>query len=322
MLSTDRKDFSYDLWGDPADAKYDGNRATFKMNPMYGEGSFVTLYSDNRIYPILSDINVMVPLSMLDAPYYKEDSIYIAEILEGRFMLKDDRGLNILFKKGDIFCFSGNYNINEKFAADGVVKIKAIGVFAYIDEMIELFEKNDWDALVLRKVLNSRILRCGIKFFKTDYIDELFSSLYRAMEMDDRFTVYIKTISIFHFFINAMDNDEHEKMKTYTEFQVQSVINLKKFLDDNLDSYYSMPELADMFNLSLSRMQSIFNEYYGTTPYKYHLNRRIEKANDLIVNTAVKITEIANRTGFSSYRNFYKAYRDKYGVNPSNHRMG
>ncbi len=321
MINKTRKDFSYDLWGDPALAICDGNRAIFEMNPIYGKGTSISLGSDVCIYPTLSEYSINLKQSKSNIPFFKDDAIWLGKILDGKFLIKGKNNLNILLTKGDVFCISGNYTFNEKFHMEEEILIKTIGIFAYYNEIMAVLKKNNWKLSIIKNILNKSDLKVGIKLSKTYGIEKILDDLYISMKDDNRFVAYVKSIELFSSFINIINEEKYKNAKTYNEKQVEIVISIKKFLDENLDKYYSMPKLAEMFNISLSRMQSIFNDYYGFSPYKYHLNKRLEKAHDLIINSDIKITEIARLVGFNSYDKFFLAYKNMYGCNPSKYRM-
>lgn len=321
MSNENREDFSYQLWGDPALAIYDGNRVTFEMNSMYGKGTSVSLGSDIGIYPTLSEYSMNLKLNKSNVSFHKDDIIYLAKILDGKLLIKGDDNNNILFTKGDMFCISGNYTLNEKFSFETEIVIKTIGIFTYYNDIIKVFKKNNWQLSIIKNILKSSDLKAGIKLSKTCDLEQMFDALYISIKDDNRFVAYVKSLELFNYLIETMNNKEHIKVKTYTEKQVEDVIRIKKFLDENLDKYYSMPYLAKMFNISLSRMQSIFNAYYGFSPYKYHQNKRLEKAHYLILNSDIKITEISKLVGFISYDKFFMAYKNMYQCNPSEHRM-
>ncbi len=234
--------------------------------------------------------------------------------------MKSEDNLNILFNKGDIICISGNYKFNEKYICEDKFSISTIGIFAYFNELKDAFIKNNWDMQIIDSIINNQDLKSGIKIPNINKLENIFNDLYHAMENNNTFTIYSKCVELFHYTTQILNNKGNKKLKTYTQKQVQDVLEIKNFLDENLNSYYSMPQLAKMFNISLSKLQSIFIEYYGASPYKYHLNKRLEKAYQLITKTQMKMDEIAKSVGFSSYDNFFKAYNKKYNCNPSEHR--
>ncbi len=320
-MTKTRQDFSYDLWGDPKDAHYEVNRATFKMNPKYGEGTSVFFNSELAIYPALSKYRLDCKLTGTDIAFYKQNSIYLGKVLKGIFALKGKDNMGLLCNEGDTFCFSGNFILNEKFHYNNKKSIVTIGVFGYHKEIINAFEQRKWPTDRLRAMLEDPDLARGIILNKTDAINSVTDDLYNAMTNDNQFAAFVKSLDLFNCVIEMIDNKAHKKVKTYKQHQVDTVIEIKQFLDQNLSTYYAMPKLAKMFNISLSRMQQIFNDYYAMSPYKYHLNKRLEKANDLIINSDIKITTIAESVGFKSYDKFFEAYKNRYDCNPSKHRM-
>ncbi len=316
MDSKIRNDLSYNLWGKPI--FHSENKFTMNLNPKYGRGEMIGLGFGIGINTSLAnysfDFALYKPIKQ-----YKEDVFFIGKVLKGQYVIREKDDNALLFNEGDIFCFLGNYLLDTKynFSMETVI----LGVFGYKEEIVQTFIEKSWYSDKIENILNDSDLKKGIILSKTNEIEQLMSNLHTAIECDDKFTTFIKVVNIFDYFITNYDKNNYTKRKTYTERQIDTVIEIKKFLDDNLDTYYSMPKIADMFNISLSRMQSIFTEYYKMSPYRYHLNVRLERAHDLILNTDIKINSIAKSLGFSSYNNFFKAYREKYSCNPSKHRM-
>ncbi len=320
MATKSRQDFSFDLWGDPKDAHYEVNKATFKMNPKYGEGTSIFFNSELAIYPALSEYRLDCDLTGTDIAFYKQDSIYLGKLLKGKFALKGKNDERLLFNEGDIFCFSGNFVLNEKFHYNNTETVLTVGLFGYHKEILSAFEKRNWPTDTIKKFLIDPDLAEGVLLNKTDALNQVIDELYAAMTNDDQFSAFVKGVNLFNCVIDMMKRKTHKKVKTYKQQQVDTVIEIKHFLDQNLDAYYAMPKLAKMFNISLSRMQQIFAAYYNLSPYKYHLSKRLEKANHLIINTDEKMINIAKTVGFKSYDKFFEAYKNRYGCSPSKHR--
>lgn len=320
MNKNNREDFSYDLWGNPKLAEYDGNKVTFKMNPKYGKGISIFNDTETKIYPGLMEFmfNFKVDKSIY---YFKKDSVFLGKVLEGKFILKEKEKQSIVFDKGDIFCVSVNFIIDENYSFENKMPVRIVGVFSYQEELVKTFQEKNWSTDSIVEIFKDSKLENGILINRSHEIEKIIADLNIAMVVDDRFTAFVKSADLFLSFINMMKKKEHTRAKSYTQQQIEEVIKIKKFLDDNLDRYYSMPELSEMFHISLSRMQSIFKDYYGISPYKYHLGKRLEKANYLIINTNLKIKSIAYSLGFSSYDKFFIAYKNKYGCNPSKDRI-
>ncbi len=313
-----REDLSYSVWGETKN--YDESKFSMEMNSKWGKGFMIGFSSDIGINTSLSTYHLDFDAGeTISKNLYKENLFCIGKVIKGQYFIKEKMKNSILFNENDIFCFSGNYFLNSIYHNKEECEI--LCVFGYNKEIINYFKTRKWYTDKIKNILNDSDLRNGIVLFGTNELDKILSDLYGAIKNEDRFSVYAKSIHLFHYFTDNYNKKIYKRSKTYTDEQVETVIKIKEFLDNNLDTYYPMPKIAEMFNISLSRMQSIFSDYYKMSPYRYHLNIRLEEANDLIINTDVKIITIAKMLGFTSYNKFSAAYKNKYNCNPSKHRM-
>lgn len=78
--------------------------------------------------------------------------------------------------------------------------------------------------------------------------------------------------------------------------------------------------LAKQLGLSYSGFRSLFKTHTGTPPCQYQINIRINKSRELLTNTALSITEIAERVGFSSVYYFSRLFKQKEGCSPKRYR--
>ncbi|NIG55421.1 helix-turn-helix transcriptional regulator [Chitinophaga sp. Cy-1792] len=100
-----------------------------------------------------------------------------------------------------------------------------------------------------------------------------------------------------------------------TTYTFKQIIEANIFLPVNID------ELAAKTNLSLSSFKREFKKLYNDSPANYIKNKRLERAAELLVATAQRITDIAFECGFNDIANFTKSFHDKYGHSPTNYRM-
>ena len=66
-------------------------------------------------------------------------------------------------------------------------------------------------------------------------------------------------------------------------------------------------------NVLYARMKTIF----GTSPYNYLLNVRIEESKKLLRGDAPYITDVAYRCGFSDPKYFSRCFKNIVGMTPS-----
>lgn len=92
------------------------------------------------------------------------------------------------------------------------------------------------------------------------------------------------------------------------------------YVEQNLDREIALSELASSVALSVSHFAHAFKAQYGVSPYRYIIERRIERAKGLLRTTDHTIASIAQRVGFSSQAHFGEHFAKVAGVTPSAYR--
>lgn len=82
----------------------------------------------------------------------------------------------------------------------------------------------------------------------------------------------------------------------------------------------SLTELADEARVSIYHFAREFRRSLGKSPYAFSLERRIERARALLIETDTTITMIGYRCGFTSAAHFVRCFRAVIGVPPGRYR--
>ncbi|WP_235631598.1 helix-turn-helix transcriptional regulator, partial [Mycolicibacterium fortuitum] len=93
-----------------------------------------------------------------------------------------------------------------------------------------------------------------------------------------------------------------------------------EFLEDGMDSEITLEMLAQQAKMSVGGFIKAFRAAFHTTPYQYLLDRRIERAKSLLLDTTRTVTEISAMVGFSTPNHFATAFRRRVGTSPRNFR--
>lgn len=84
----------------------------------------------------------------------------------------------------------------------------------------------------------------------------------------------------------------------------------------------SIAAIAARVRLSPRRLETLFLRDLGVTPGQFFRQLRLAEARRMVTDTALPMTEIAVRTGFSSQAAFSRAFRQTFGLAPSGLRNG
>ena len=88
------------------------------------------------------------------------------------------------------------------------------------------------------------------------------------------------------------------------------------YIDGHLDKDLSLQELAGIMNLDPIYFSNLFCATFKVPPIQYLHRKKIELAQNLLLNTDLSIKEIAQRCGFEDADYFSRIFRKKTGTSP------
>jgi AraC family carnitine catabolism transcriptional activator len=80
-----------------------------------------------------------------------------------------------------------------------------------------------------------------------------------------------------------------------------------------LDRPLSLDEIATRVGITVWTLGRLFRRHLRETPAAYYRNLRLSEARNLLRNSSLRVSEIANLCGFENPESFARAYRRRYG---------
>ncbi|MBU3028364.1 helix-turn-helix domain-containing protein [Zobellia galactanivorans] len=102
--------------------------------------------------------------------------------------------------------------------------------------------------------------------------------------------------------------------------EMESVRDISSFVHNYPERQLSIAELCRKSGLSPCKLQEGFKLMHGTTVTDYIREVRIKKAEELIKNTDLNISEVVYSIGFTSRSYFSKIFRNKYNCSPKQYK--
>jgi AraC-like DNA-binding protein len=102
------------------------------------------------------------------------------------------------------------------------------------------------------------------------------------------------------------------------DWKTRVVIN---YIVDNLNRKHNLKELAELVNLSPSRLCYKFKAETGTSLARYQKSLKLEKAKELLETTCLRVKEIMVRVGIEDESHFVRDFKKIFNVTPTQHRM-
>lgn len=95
----------------------------------------------------------------------------------------------------------------------------------------------------------------------------------------------------------------------------EKVLEIMRYLHDNLTEPFTIDDLASRFYLSRYHMMRLFKEKTGYTITGYISEKRLLLARELL-QKSMAVTEVCYRCGFKNYSAFLRAYKKLFGETP------
>ena len=91
---------------------------------------------------------------------------------------------------------------------------------------------------------------------------------------------------------------------------------VREYVDAHLGENMDLAELASIAGLSVFHFARQFKQSAGVTPHSYLVQRRVERAQDLLARTDLALSEIAVAAGFSDQSHLARHFRQMLGTTP------
>lgn len=101
----------------------------------------------------------------------------------------------------------------------------------------------------------------------------------------------------------------------------EKIYTITNYIHTHYKEDLSLALLADTFYISSYYLSHQFKDITGYTVVQYIQLTRIKNAQYLLLNSDLKITQIAENTGFSSFSQFNRVFRKFCGMSPSDYKI-
>lgn len=96
----------------------------------------------------------------------------------------------------------------------------------------------------------------------------------------------------------------------------QALRRVLDFIEEQLAGPIRLPELAQVAGLSRAHFARAFRNEVGVTPHVYLMQRRVERALDLLQRTPMRMVDIADATGFADHSHMTRTFNRYLRASP------
>lgn len=155
-------------------------------------------------------------------------------------------------------------------------------------------------------------------YIKSDRLIMIAKELMEVLIFRNRFLISLKALEL----INELCELNVNKNRTnyLQRDKTNKIIEIEKFLKKNLKEDINLKLLQDKYKISVSNLNNHFIQEFQFTPMNYLNNLRMLKAQELLIDTEMSITEIAENVGFNNPSNFSRSFKKFCGLSPREYR--
>ena len=150
-------------------------------------------------------------------------------------------------------------------------------------------------------------------------IDRLLSEVISEQAKKDAFSHPMQNL-----LLNALMMDVcrllPEEIYTFNNTDFDLIFNLQQEFENNYSADFSLAELADMYNVSISTLSHNFKKITGVSVFEYLLSCRMAAAKTFLTKTNLSISEIVEKCGFTDSSNFSRSFKKLHSMTPTEFR--
>ena len=120
--------------------------------------------------------------------------------------------------------------------------------------------------------------------------------------------------------IRDEQDSQRAPLQNYLGVGQPQLIEAMALMEANLEEPISTAELALLVGVSRRHLERQFQKYLQTTPTRFYLQLRLQRAQQLLRQTNMALLEIGLACGFANKNYFCKCYRDYFGTPPGEER--
>ena len=118
---------------------------------------------------------------------------------------------------------------------------------------------------------------------------------------------------IFEFFSILFKSANHKEKIDYVTYAIN-------IIDYNFNTDISVNALAEKLQINISHLSRLFTNKMGISPKQYILNKKIDRAIELLTSTNASVKEISNSVGIEDQLYFSRIFKKKTGFSPSEYK--
>lgn len=190
----------------------------------------------------------------------------------------------------------------------------------HTNRSVQKIQASELDIMNFKQLLSSNPNR-GINRSDNPKIYEknVFYKEYQELNNQQSLSVFMETQGIIIHLVSKFLSATTYKPQDLNPIPTK-IMSAISYITVNLDKELSVTQLAERANLNPDYFSRLFRESTGSRPIDYMREKKIERAQYLIVTTRLTLAQIAELTGFQNSFYFSKIFKKITGIAPGRYK--
>ena len=172
----------------------------------------------------------------------------------------------------------------------------------------------------VKKTLNEYMNRSKYTIVKEPSSVEEFKLLHELehsmpLRLSDNLFVRSRVYCLIASFVSKIAKHTHTDV-IKKKIDYDQIANMDTIIQNNLKAFPKLDILAKKVNLSVSSLLRQFKFLYGKSIYEYYVEKKMEYAKKMLLETGTSIKNMANYLGYKQSSHFIKAFVKYHGYSP------
>lgn len=194
-----------------------------------------------------------------------------------------------------------DHSINIEIDADYLKQ--QLGTAEHAPSIKALLENN-------QPLLFEQLLYADLNQLLKEMVD---ASSYGAFEL---FYLKIKAEQIICHLLSVLEQRKEQTVYPLNGQDVQAIYQMRNTILADLTQPPVLAALVAQSNMSLSKLQRLFKQVFGSTVFQYYQTFRIREAARLLREEQQSVSEVGYQLGFTNLSHFSKVFEQQLGVTP------
>ncbi|HEX5168055.1 MAG TPA: AraC family transcriptional regulator [Cyclobacteriaceae bacterium] len=270
-------------------------------------------YQNPEVKKILVDgLSCVIHKELAGPVFHKEGYVSthaITLVLNGTMRIENDGGfLTHVSETQMVFLPKDLYMISDIIPDQG--SFEAV-VFFFDEQLIADFI----NSINLKTAKEKCVTHITLDYSKEIRIfTESLLQVYNKKELTHRNLTRIKLFELLHLISSHQQgNCFLTALATLNNKERRS---LREFMNANFSKPLTIEDYAYLTGRSLSSFRRDFIEQFGVSPKQWLIEKRLEKAQELLSLNHTNVSTVALETGYENTSHFVKAFHKRYGISP------